>query len=111
MANGGSSSSSGHHGKTSSSTAGDRDYENRREQRRQNNIKSAQRSRERLKNQQNWMAVQMSENEDRMKHLEKRVVELTEELTAPPRKQRPTHRSSRGGAADAERPQWFGTPF
>lgn len=84
--------------------------EKRREHRRQSNIASANRSRERLKNEHNWMHIQMSENEDRMHNLEKRVAELTAELAAPPRR-KSTQPAPRDDLANADRPAWFGDAF
>lgn len=78
------------------------------EERRRKNVESAIRSRERLKNEQNWMSVQMKENDDRMKKLERQIEELTEELTVP-QKSRSSKMKATSGHGD--RPSWFGEPF
>lgn len=76
------------------------------EERRRKNIESAVRSRERLKNEQNWMAIQMSENEDRMKRLEKKIDQLSQELSGS------KSRSKKGSSSSQnDRPKWFGEPF
>lgn len=70
-----------------------------REQRRLRNIESAKRSRARLSGEAAWMAVQMSENEDKIKHLERVVETLSTELEGNGKKRsseksRPSARSS-----------------
>lgn len=82
------------------------DSDRKSETRRRKNVESAKRSRERLRNEHKWMKIQMLENEDRVRDLEKRVNELASELRAPPRK-------GRNGQANvpSERPHWFGEPF
>lgn len=82
------------------------DSDKKSESRRRRNVESAKRSRERLKNEHKWMEIQLSENEDRVRKLEKRVKDLTSELMAPPRK-------GRNGLANvhSERPSWHGEPF
>lgn len=76
------------------------------EERRLRNIESAKRSRARLRNETAWMQVQMSENEDRMRYLEKKVKDLTDELRTPQR-----NRSSKHSPHPEKRPDWFGEPF
>lgn len=82
------------------------------EQRRLRNIESAKRSRARLSNEQNWIAVQMSENDERMSHLEKKVHELTVELTKPKKSavKREHHHPSKQQRKDGHQ-AWFGEPF
>lgn len=81
------------------------------EQRRLRNIQSAQRSRDRLKNEPKWMQVQMSENEDRMRYLEKQVIELTEELSKTKDKRNTGRPKGRDSYQESDRPAWFGDPF
>lgn len=95
------------HGQSSSSTAS----APKEKSRRQRNVESAKRSRDRLKNEPLWMHVQLSENEDRMRKLEKCVHELTSELKSSSRSR--TRRPVKGHdfAKQGERPAWFGEPF
>lgn len=83
----------------------------RREERRLRNIESAKKSRERLKNESSWMQIQMNENEDRMKHLEKTVRDLTNELKSPPRHLRKSSASRKRVTEIEDRPSWFGEPY
>lgn len=78
-----------------------------KEDRRRKNVESAIRSRDRLKNEQHWMSIQMQENEDRMRNLEKKVVELTEELVGSKSR---SSKKARPYVPD-DRPKWFGEPF
>lgn len=75
------------------------------EQRRLRNIESAKRSRDRMKNEPQWMELQMNENKDRIKLLERTVETLTNELTGMDRR-----KSVKKRGAD-DRPAWFGEPF
>lgn len=75
--------------------------------RKKRNIESAYRSRDRLKNEHNWMAIQLSENESRIKHLENQVARLTDELISP----KPCVHTKPGIFMESDRPKWFGTPF
>lgn len=75
------------------------------EQRRLRNIESAKRSRDRMKNEPQWMELQMNENKDRIKLLERTVETLTNELTGMDRRKLG---KKRGGD---DRPAWFGEPF
>lgn len=79
------------------------------EERRLRNIESAKRSRDRLKNESNWMHIQMNENEDRMSHLEKTVHHLTNELTSPPRRNKKSSSSVKNQNED--KVSWFGEPY
>lgn len=106
-----------------------RDY-----QRRRRNVQSAKRSRERKREEQRWIEIQVNENEDRLRHLESQVSALTAELNRPPRfkKSHPSashnhitappirpdshshsHHSFRNSFQPPaeERPAWFGAPF
>lgn len=77
-----------------------------KDERKKKNIQSAVRSRDRLKNEQEWMSVQMSENEDRMKKLAKEIDNLETELKEP---KAPKTRTS--SSSQKDRPDWFGKPF
>ena len=85
------------------------------EQRRLRNIESAKRSRERLKNEPEWIEIQMRENEERIIQLEKKIGGLEQELQTSPKK--PASSSVRhsihfGNIPKTEkRPEWFGEPF
>lgn len=88
--------------------------------RRKKNIDSANRSRDRLKNEHKWMSVQMSENEDRMRRLEKTIDSLTSELdTSAPQSSKKdnagpssSRKDKTGGSKDkSDRPKWFGEPY
>lgn len=76
------------------------------EDRKKRNVQSAIRSRDRLKNETNWMSIQMSENENRMKNLERQIESLQNELTS----SKPRERSKQN-SSQKDRPAWFGQPF
>lgn len=76
------------------------------EERRRKNIESAVRSRNRLKNEHQWMVIQMRENDDRIKKLERKLTELSDELT-----QSHSRPSKKSNSSQSDRPKWFGVPF
>ena len=51
--------------------------------RRRRNVQSAKRSREKKNQEHRWVQLQVLENEDRIRHLEREVHSLTAELTSP----------------------------
>lgn len=84
------------------------------EDRRLRNIESAKRSRERLRREPEWLEIQMRENEDRIKVLEKTIGGLEEELNPKPRRktERTRHPKHSGKQSSVDkRPEWFGEPF
>lgn len=76
------------------------------DERKRKNVESASRSRDRLKNETNWMAIQMSENEDRMNKLEREIDSLQKELNTTSKK-----KPSKNSSTQKDRPAWFGKPF
>lgn len=88
-------------------------HKERREQRRIRNIESAKRSRDRLKNETTWMEMQVQETNDRMRALERRVKDLTDELSTPSRTSRinSPDKLRRTMTFTPDRPKWFGEPF
>lgn len=83
-----------------------KESDHRASSRRQRNVDSAKRSKDRLKNEHKWMEVQMSENEGRVRELERRARDLASELEKPSK----NHRSVKPTGKD-NRPAWFGEPF
>lgn len=84
------------------------------EQRRLRNIESAKRSRERLKNEPEWIEIQMRENEERIVQLEKTIGGLEQELQTTPKKPASGVRHSIHFGnlnKNDKRPEWFGEPF
>lgn len=79
--------------------------------RRVRNVKSAKRSKDRMKNEHIWMEVQTLENEDRIKFLESRMDALVAELESGPRKAKTSKQTFFESANLNERPAWFGAPF
>lgn len=84
----------------------------RLEQQRRRNIESAKRSRERLRNAEKWMEIQIAENEDRISRLENKMRTLSQELATPDgRKKKRSQGSASGPSDSSQRPSWFGQPF
>lgn len=112
---------------TSSAHLGEPTKEQRDQQRRRRNVQSAKRSRERKREKDRLMELQMHAIQNRIKYLEAEATTLQAELNRPPRIKSnqvlssgrsnvapPTSQSQRGGNLQqscGERPSWFGTPF
>lgn len=91
---------------------GDSTGDNRREGlRRERNVQSAKRSKDRLKNEHRWMEIQTLENEDRIRFLERRMDVLIAELERPPSQSRSPKPASHQCSLSTDRPSWFGAPF
>lgn len=79
------------------------------EDRRLRNIESAKRSRDRLQNEPSWMKVQVSENNQRIRQLEKTMDDL--ERTVPgSRVSSKKNTAGRPGTTE-KRPKWYGDAF
>lgn len=79
--------------------------------RRRRNVQSAKRSREKKNQEHRWVQMQVLENEDRIRHLEREVDSLTAELTSPPKKPNRSQHSKHPKQSQPDRPAWFGDPF
>lgn len=78
--------------------------EQKQKGRKARNIASAKRSRDRLKHSDHWVMLQIEENKDLIKALEKQIDDLAEELETPSNSKKKYQRNE-------ERPKWFGEPF
>lgn len=112
---------------TSPDHIGELTKEQRDQQRRRRNVQSAKRSRERKREKDRLMELQMHAIQDRIKYLEAEASTLQAELNRPPRVKPNqvispgrsivaphTGQTQRGGTINqscGERPSWFGTPF
>lgn len=94
------------------SSTSETDVKSKRDRlRRVRNVKSAKRSKDRLKNEHIWMEIQTLENEDRIKYLENRMEVLVAELESGPRNSKTSKQKHYQIQDDKNRPSWFGTPF
>lgn len=78
--------------------------EQKQKGRKARNIASAKRSRERLKHTDHWVMLQIEENKDKIKDLEKQIDDLADELETPSNSKKSFQRNE-------YRPKWFGEPF
>lgn len=95
-----------------SSSTSEGEVKTKRDQlRRVRNVKSAKRSKDRLKNEHIWMEIQTLENEDRIKYLESRMEVLVAELESSPTKSKASKQKHYQMPDGKDRPSWFGAPF
>lgn len=81
--------------------------EQKQKGRKARNIASAKRSRDRLKHSDHWVMLQIEENKDLIKALEKQIDDLADELEAPSH----TTNTKKKYQRNDDRPKWFGEPF
>lgn len=77
----------------------------------ESNKKSAKVSRERLKNYDNWILIQIEENKDKIHQLENTIDSLLDELEDKPKHLRAGKPSKSEQLGHHDRQTWFGKPF